>query len=111
MITMGAADAGYIIREIRQAKGISREELAETAGISVSHLEKIEVGLRRPGMSTYEKILSSLGTQVVISVATDRLQDQCAMKACDILEHSSETQAVYMTRILECLSDNMKLIR
>lgn len=110
MVTMAAADVGCIIKEIRQIKGISREKLAEDAGISVSHLEKIEVGLRRPGMSTYQRILDSLGTQVVIDVVTDKVQDQCARKAYDILEHSSERQAVYMTRILESLSDNMILM-
>ena len=41
------ADLGELIRKLREAREISRSELAE---VSVSNLDKIEVGQRNPGM-------------------------------------------------------------
>ena len=46
-------ELGELIRELREARRTSRNELAEQAGASVSHLEKIEAGLRGLGMSTF----------------------------------------------------------
>ena len=44
------ADLGELIRNLREARGITRSELAEQAEVSISHLEKIEAGQRNPGM-------------------------------------------------------------
>ena len=43
MINVGGADTniGKNIRKMREAKGMSREALAEAAGVSESHLNRI----------------------------------------------------------------------
>lgn len=51
---------GENIRKLREERQLSREILAEQTGISVSHLEKIENGLRNPGMKTYVKLMEIL---------------------------------------------------
>ena len=43
-------DIGKAVKELRKSRNISKEKLAENIGISVSHLEKIEAGARRPGI-------------------------------------------------------------
>ncbi len=40
---------------------MSRKELAEAAGISESHLKKIEAGTRQPGIQAYERMMGILG--------------------------------------------------
>ena len=52
---------GETIRELRIARNISREQMSEMTGISRSHLEKIESGVRRPGIDAYYKIMDVLG--------------------------------------------------
>ena len=47
---------GDYIRELREKRNISRAELADRVGISLSHMEKIENGMRVPSMSAFWKI-------------------------------------------------------
>lgn len=52
------------IKSLREKRGLTQEELAELAGISVSHLSKIEANIRRVGMKTYIRLLNILtGTE------------------------------------------------
>lgn len=46
-------DVGKVIKTIRKKKNMSIMEFSEAAGISKSHLEKIELGLCRPEISTF----------------------------------------------------------
>lgn len=58
------ADLGELIRNLRDARGFTRRELAEQAGVSVSHLEKIESGQRSPGMGTFIKLMVELDVNI-----------------------------------------------
>lgn len=57
-------ELGELIRELRGARGVSRNELAERSGVSVSYLEKIEAGLRGSGMNTFIKIMLVLDVNI-----------------------------------------------
>lgn len=48
------------IKQQREEKGMTQEQLAERAGISVSHLSKIEAKIRNAGMQTYLKLMKAL---------------------------------------------------
>lgn len=56
-----STNIGETIRLLRRARNILRAEMAKEIGISMSHLEKIESGARRPGIDTYQKIFGLLG--------------------------------------------------
>ena len=101
---------GETIRILRKERKISKAEMAETIGISVSHLEKIESGTRRPGIDTYQKILRVVGADMVIRNGAETVQEQCAEKIEEILMKSTEAQAVFMTKVLESMAQNMELV-
>lgn len=95
---------GKYIKELREKRNISRAKLAERVGISQSHLEKIESGQRSPGMSTFWKVIEVLNEN-------QSVQEKCALKAQEIILHSSEEKAACLTKVLECMSENLdKLI-
>ena len=71
-----STNIGETIRLLRRARNISRAEMAEEIGISMSHLEKIESGARRPGIDTYQKILELLGADTVIRNQMETVQEQ-----------------------------------
>lgn len=52
---------GTRIREIRKAKGLSQERLAELVGIEPRHVSRIEVGKSYPTISRLEKLSMVLG--------------------------------------------------
>lgn len=49
-----------MIKQLRLERGLTQEELAEMADISVSHLSKIEAHIRVAGMETYLRIMKTL---------------------------------------------------
>lgn len=103
-----STNIGETIRTLRKARDMSRKELSEIIGISVSHLEKIECGARRPGIDTYQKILEVLKTDVVMRNETETVQERCTAKAGKILMNSTEAQALFMIKILECMAQNIE---
>jgi len=57
-------DASYFagrLRELRESKGMSREELAEAAGLSVGGVRDLEQGHRHPTWSTAIALCEALG--------------------------------------------------
>ena len=44
----GGTNLGETIRILREVRGMTRAQLSEIAGISESHLNKIEAGTRQP---------------------------------------------------------------
>ena len=51
---------GQRIREAREGKGISRRELAKTAGIGEVYLGEIERGLKMPSLTIFIRITEAL---------------------------------------------------
>lgn len=52
MMKFEGTDIGETVRALRRSKGMSRTVLSKAAGISESHLKKIETGVRLPGIDT-----------------------------------------------------------
>ena len=48
------------VRDMRQLRGISQEQLALKAGINVSFLGQIERGTKKPTIDTIDKLLEAL---------------------------------------------------
>lgn len=55
---------GAAIRAIREPLGILQGELAERAGISPSHMNKIENGVESPRIETAARIAKALGVSL-----------------------------------------------
>ncbi len=52
---------GYRVRELRQAKGLSQEELAFKVGVHRTYLGGIERGERNPSLKNIDLIANALG--------------------------------------------------
>ena len=98
---------GETIRELRIARNISREQMSEMTGISRSHLEKIESGVRRPGIDAYYKIMDVLGVEMVLKNEGKSVQERCAARAQEIFMNSTERQAAFMIHVLESMAERI----
>ena len=94
---MEVASATYMQssdRRAREERGLTQEALAELAGISHSHLSKVESGSRTIGMKTYIKILEALEVVPVLVSEADGTEKSiellsrflCILKECPELE-------------------------
>ncbi len=107
---VNSVNIGEAIRISRTMRNMSRTEMSGKIGISVSHLEKIESGARRPGIDTYWKILELLKVDMVIRNEMETVQEQCAMEAQGILLSCTETQALFLMKLIEFMKQNIEVV-
>lgn len=105
-----SANIGEKIRDFHVARRISKEELSRKAGISVSHLEKIEAGHRNPGMETYQKFMEAMKVDSILRNETETTQEKCMIRVQEILMKSTYKKALYLTKMLEEMSENLNLV-
>lgn len=55
---------GARIKEIRKARGLSQEDLAERVGIEAKHLSRIEVGGSYPSLDRLSKLAKALNVEM-----------------------------------------------
>lgn len=111
MISREDTDLGITVKKLRKAKGMSRIELSEAAGISESHLKKIETGARRPGSGTYQKVITVLEAEIVIKGIAGTVKSDCAARAQKVFMESTETQALYLVKMLEDMAEGLKILQ
>ena len=88
---------GTRIKEIRKAKGLTQEQLAESIGIEIPSLSNIENGKNYPNSETITKIAKGLGIEIF---------------ELYIFEHLKEPdEKVMLNEIVECLKNDFKLLK
>jgi len=65
---------GQVLREQRNTKGLSQEELALAADVDRTFVSQMERGIRQPTITTLMKLAEALGVQAAVLVA--RLERQ-----------------------------------
>ena len=82
--------------------------MSVAVGISESHLKKIEAGIRRPGIKTYQKMVEVLEVDVVAGSAGMTVKGECTARAQKVFSESTEAQALYLGKILEYMAHDLK---
>lgn len=62
---------GQVIKQTRKLHKLSGAKVAESVGIAESHLNRIENGKIKPTFDLVERILDSIGYQLVINQKTE----------------------------------------
>jgi transcriptional regulator with XRE-family HTH domain len=62
-------DLAALLKQLREERDITQEQLAFDAGITVSALSRIERGLNSPGWTTVRRIADALGVSLSELVA------------------------------------------
>ena len=88
------SDTGERIKQLRQSQGMTQQDLAEKAGISVSFLSFLESGKRKGSLDSYHKLALSLG--LGLDELFKNLKDKKGPRSPKIADLSiAETKAVY----------------
>ena len=72
--TIGFMDIGFKIKELRQQKNLTQEELADRCELTKGYISQLENDLSSPSISTLKDILLALGSN--LSDFFDELQDE-----------------------------------
>ena len=75
---------GRRLRELRKARGLTQEALAEAADLSGNYISDLELGLKVPSLTILVRLSQALDT-----AATDLLKDftREAVKRMEVREH------------------------
>ncbi len=69
MYPMPRRTLGKRIRQLREQRGLSRQELAEATGLSAVYLKKLEAGDREsPSLPALEKIARALHVRLYVEL-------------------------------------------
>lgn len=60
----GGADLGQRLRELREARGLSRPALGEMAGLTAQAIANVEMGRRQPNSATLVALARALGASL-----------------------------------------------
>lgn len=60
---------GAVLREMRTAKGLSQESLAERCGLDRTFISLLERGLRQPSLATLQRLSEGMGVTLSRLVA------------------------------------------
>ncbi len=97
------AGIGRRIAESRREVGLTQEQLAERAGISVVHLCNIELGKKTPGLTVLIRIAEALevATDWILRAETPGTYAVANEKIGDLLEDCTSVEMQDFLRILE----------
>lgn len=94
------AAIGLRIRKYRKACGLSQEQLAETVGISTTHLSHIETGNTKLSLSVFARIATALSVQ-----ADDLLTEQPPLNRSTVTKNLLPTLELCTPEELLIVSD------
>lgn len=105
---------GNRIAEMRYAKGLTQQELADKSNLSLIFISSIEQGRRGGSLSTYEKIVSALGFTMNDLVSDDFCYPTSPPLPSEVSEalaacRPSEQEAIL--RIVNALVNEIHLFR
>lgn len=61
---MTTTQMGRRLKQLREARDLSRQELAERAGISREYMRRLEAGHQDPTIGTLQRLAKALGVKV-----------------------------------------------
>jgi transcriptional regulator with XRE-family HTH domain len=102
---MNLKAVGQRIKQAREAKGLTQEQLAEKVGLSASHMSVIERGVKPPKLETFVEIANELGVDAnsiladVLSVSNEIISSQISVR----LSALPVTQQKKILRVLDTL--------
>lgn len=99
---------GARLRTLRQARGMTQEQLAEHAGLHPTYIAKIELGSRLPSLEALERLAAALEVSMTAIVAA---MDEDA-RLLPFAEEGKDKVAEEIQVLLEgCSKGQMDLLR
>lgn len=101
---------GLRVRSLRIAAGITQEQLAEKAGLSLKHLGELERGRSNPTLSSLHALATGLGVSMAALFDFEGIDvppDIAKKSLCDAVENASDKERQTMLRILLALKGDL----
>ena len=104
-VMFDTASLGNRIRAFRESRGMTQEELAGAAGISVKHVSVLERGIKEPRLSTIVNVAEALKVTpndlLLAETPNDRLVEMVRTKISQLPAEKAEKAVTIMNTVLE----------
>lgn len=94
---------GIRIKEAREAKHLTQEQLAEIVGLSSTHISVIERGVKAPKLETFVEIANALGV-TSDTLLLDVLDNSLQIAATELSEQIKRLSPKEQQKILKAVS-------
>lgn len=104
-VMFDTASLGNRIRAFRESRGMTQEEVAGAAGISVKHVSVLERGIKEPRLSTIVNVAEALKVTpndlLLAETPNDRLVEMVRTKTSQLPAEKAEKAVTIMNTVLE----------
>ncbi len=100
---MNLKAVGIRIKEAREAKHLTQEQLAEIVGLSSTHISVIERGVKAPKLETFVEIANALGVTSDF-LLLDVLDNSLQIAATELSEQIKRLSPKEQQKILKAVS-------
>ncbi len=100
---MNLKAVGIRIKEAREAKHLTQEQLAEIVGLSSTHISVIERGVKAPKLETFVEIANALGV-TSDTLLLDVLDNSLQIAATELSEQIKRLSPKEQQKILKAVS-------
>ena len=106
---------GKKLQQIRKAKGLTQEKLAELAGVHEKHISKLELGTYKPSFDTLNKVLTALDLkidEVGLNLEKVSVNDNpFYIKSVQILNNATEQELEFYYSLLKAGQKGIELFK
>ena len=106
---------GKKLQQIRKAKGLTQEKLAELAGVHEKHISKLELGTYKPSFDTLNKVLTALDLkidEVGLNLEKVSVNDNpFYIKSVQILNSATEQELEFYYSLLKAGQKGIELFK
>lgn len=106
---------GKKLQQIRKAKGLTQEKLAELAGVHEKHISKLELGTYKPSFDTLNKVLTALDLkidEVGLNLEKVSVNDNpFYIKSVQILNNATEQELEFYYSLLKAGQKGIEIFK
>lgn len=106
---------GKKLKQIRKAKGLTQEQLAELAGVHEKHISKLELGTYKPSYATLSKVLSALDLEIdKVGLNLKKVSvngNPFYIKSMQILDNASEDELEFYYGLLKLVQKASQIFK
>ena len=98
---------GQRIKELRKAKNITQEELAERISVEPASISNIECGRNYPNLATLEKVLEILDSNFLEVFDFEHFDDKDILKnkLIDFIRNADEKEIAFLYKTVVSLNE------
>jgi len=105
-----ASDFAHRVAEARRACGLTQSDLADKAGVHISHIQRIEAGTSQPTVDVLKRVAEALGVSIdhlvldrASEVAAARLTDRELVEQFAAIEGFNDTDKQAIKTVLAAM--------